>query len=107
MVTLHEAIEHAREVSRRGCTKCHKEHGQLADWLEELEWRREEETQARIRYRARWRLVTTISGSSFLECPWCGYKEHDHVKYTRFNFCPSCGAQLGREEEPSDGNAEL
>lgn len=36
-VTLHEAIEHAREVSLRGCTECHKEHGQLADWLEELE----------------------------------------------------------------------
>ncbi|MDY5007610.1 hypothetical protein [Candidatus Allofournierella merdipullorum] len=35
-MTLHEAIEHAREVSRRGCTECHKEHGQLADWLEEL-----------------------------------------------------------------------
>lgn len=36
-VTLHEAIEHAREVSLKGCTECHKEHGQLADWLEELE----------------------------------------------------------------------
>lgn len=34
---LHEAIEHAREVSLKGCTECHKEHGQLADWLEELE----------------------------------------------------------------------
>ena len=34
---LHEAIEHAREVSLRGCTECHKEHGQLADWPEELE----------------------------------------------------------------------
>lgn len=34
---LHEEIEHAREVSLKGCTECHKEHGQLADWLEELE----------------------------------------------------------------------
>ena len=34
---LHEAIKHAREVSLKGCTECHKEHGQLADWLEELE----------------------------------------------------------------------
>lgn len=42
MVTLHEAIELAREVSRCGCTECHKEHRQLADWLEELERSRAE-----------------------------------------------------------------
>lgn len=34
---LREAIDHAREVSLRGCSECNKEHGQLADWLEELE----------------------------------------------------------------------
>lgn len=39
--TLHEAIEHAREVNMHGCTKWHKEHGQFADWLEELEKLRE------------------------------------------------------------------
>lgn len=38
---LREAIDHAREVSLRGCSECNKEHGQLADWLEELEKLRE------------------------------------------------------------------
>ena len=35
MMTLQEAIDHAREVAS-GCNECAKEHGQLADWLEEL-----------------------------------------------------------------------
>lgn len=34
---LREAINHAREISLKGCTECNKDHGQLADWLEELE----------------------------------------------------------------------
>ena len=40
---LQEAIEHAREVTTREnvCESCREEHGQLADWLEELKSIRE------------------------------------------------------------------
>lgn len=42
-VELQEAIEHAREVTTREnvCASCREEHGQLADWLEELKSIRE------------------------------------------------------------------
>lgn len=43
---------------------------------------------------AHWKPVVTVGGAGFLECSQCGYKEHDHVKYTRFNFCPNCGARM-------------
>lgn len=37
MMTLDEAIEHAREVAHyAGCKECEEEHEQLAKWLEEL-----------------------------------------------------------------------
>lgn len=35
-LTIDEAIEHAREVSQRDSSACSKQHGQLADWLEQL-----------------------------------------------------------------------
>lgn len=40
---LQEAIDHAREVTTREnvCESCREEHGQLADWLEELKSIRE------------------------------------------------------------------
>ena len=40
---LQEAIDHAREVTTREnvCASCREEHGQLADWLEELKSIRE------------------------------------------------------------------
>lgn len=34
-MTLDEAIQHAEEVAMSGCTECHKEHGQLAEWLKD------------------------------------------------------------------------
>ena len=43
MVTLEEAIAHAKETSENQyiCEECQKEHRQLADWLEELKSLRE------------------------------------------------------------------
>ena len=40
MMTLDEAIEHARQRAE-DCTECGKEHKQLAEWLEELKHNRE------------------------------------------------------------------
>jgi hypothetical protein len=42
MMTLEEAIQHAKEVAERlgGCSECAKEHLQLVAWLEELRDRR-------------------------------------------------------------------
>lgn len=54
-MTLQEAIDHAREVENGlhpnidGCSECAKQHGQLADWLEELqEFRRVGATPADV-----------------------------------------------------------
>lgn len=43
MMTLEEAIAHAKEMSENQyiCEECQKEHRQLADWLEELKSLRE------------------------------------------------------------------
>lgn len=43
MMTLEEAIAHAKEISENQyiCEECQKEHRQLADWLEELKALRE------------------------------------------------------------------
>lgn len=46
-----------------------------------------------------WMQVKTIGGSEFVRCDKCGYKEYDHVKYTRFNFCPNCGARMAGGDE--------
>ena len=55
-MTLQEAIDHAREVANGlhpnidGCSECAKQHGQLADWLEELqEFKRVGATPADVR----------------------------------------------------------
>lgn len=47
MMTLDEAIQHAKEVSAQ-CTnqECSLEHMQLAKWLEELKQRRLKDEQA-------------------------------------------------------------
>jgi len=42
-MTLDEAIKHAREIAdNKKCTECGENHRQLADWLEELKYYREE-----------------------------------------------------------------
>lgn len=55
-MTLQEAIDHAREVANGlhpnidGCSECAKQHGQLADWLEELQEFRRISTIDRIEF---------------------------------------------------------
>lgn len=39
-MTLDEAISHAKEIATTNCNNCGKEHKQLAEWLEELKYRR-------------------------------------------------------------------
>ena len=41
-MTLQEAIEHCEEKAK-GDSECAKDHAQLAEWLKELETRRQEE----------------------------------------------------------------
>lgn len=41
VMTLDEAIDHAKEVAKSKCDKCGEEHKQLAEWLEELKRYRE------------------------------------------------------------------
>lgn len=46
MMTLAEAIEHAREQAQKACCpSCRDEHRQLAEWLEELMERRKGDSQ--------------------------------------------------------------
>ena len=40
-MTLDEAIQHAEEVAKYSCNGCGLEHKQLAEWLKELKFRRE------------------------------------------------------------------
>lgn len=42
----------------------------------------------------KWKQVNALAGYSYLVCDNCGYKEYNHVKYTRFSFCPNCGADM-------------
>ena len=54
MLSIDEAITHAREVASRKfddrvhCISCAKEHEQLAEWLEELKALREEKSDFQI-----------------------------------------------------------
>lgn len=41
MMTLDEAINHAKEVAANKCDECGKEHAQLAEWLQELKTQRD------------------------------------------------------------------
>lgn len=47
-----------------------------------------------LRPVARWANVKTMGGADCVQCSGCGYREYDHVKYTRFDYCPGCGARM-------------
>lgn len=47
-----------------------------------------------LRPVARWVNVKTMGGADCVQCSGCGYREYDHVKYTRFDYCPGCGARM-------------
>lgn len=62
-----------------------------------------------------WVPFRTIGGANGVMCGQCKYREYEHVKYTRFNFCPACGCPMTdkavdilwkRLEEMQDGNGE-
>lgn len=53
-----------------------------------------------LRPVARWVDVKTMGGADCVQCSGCGYREYDHVKYTRFDYCPGCGARM---EGKNDG----
>lgn len=42
----------------------------------------------------KWIKERTMNGLHYVKCDKCGYKEYDHIKYTKFNFCPECGADM-------------
>ena len=41
---------------------------------------------------------TTIHSIKNNRCSLCGYSEYDPVKYTRFKYCPHCGAKIDLED---------
>lgn len=93
-MTIDEAISHAREVASRmfddrvHCIKCAEEHGQLAEWLEELQQYRqigtvEECREAVEKHTAISREI--IEGKYF--CPKC----HNLMPYP--GYC-GCGQKL-------------
>lgn len=96
-MTLDEAIQHAEEVAMSGCTECHKEHGQLAEWLKDY---REMKVHG----------TTNISDVAYCDkfvCEKCGIVLEDWVKSVydedaedtthceyEFKFCPNCGRKI-------------
>lgn len=118
-MTLQEAIDHAREVANGlhpnidGCSECAKQHGQLADWLEELqEFRRVGATPADVRpvVHGRWVKVGgffTPGGDPVWRCSECGKGRHvfgiEHGTYGadvsdgQWLACPNCMAIMEGE----------
>lgn len=47
--------------------------------------------------QSRWIPFATIGGNTGVICEKCGYREYDHVKYTRFQFCPECGRPMNND----------
>lgn len=100
-MTLQEAIDHAREVANGlrpnidGCSECAKQHGQLADWLEELQKFKSigttpDDVQPLV--HGRWERLNW--GFDYDRCSVCGY---EHRWPGPFYYCPKCGAYM-REE---------
>ena len=100
-MTLQEAIDHAREVANGlhpnidGCSECAKQHGQLADWLEELqEFKRVGATPADVRpvIRGRWINEERVGfGSVEAECSNCGRRM---IYNPAWRCCPWCMADM-------------
>lgn len=61
MMTLEEAIAHAKEISENQyiCEECQKEHRQLADWLEELK---------SLREKSKWIPVSERLPDKYMKC---------------------------------------
>lgn len=97
-MTLQEAIDHAREVANGlhpnidGCSECAKQHGQLADWLEELlAFKHVAETPADVRPVVRGRWLDYDDDYGAYSCSVC---EQDAPDDTKWPYCPHCGADM-------------
>lgn len=89
-MTIDEAISHAREVASRmfddrvHCIKCAEEHGQLAEWLEELQQYRQIGTVEECREAVEKQTAISrelIEGKYF--CPKC----HNLMPYPGYCGC--------------------
>ena len=121
MMTLDEAIAHAREVASRerdlyklcpedcdglsdcrelkngkdkGCNKCAEEHEQLADWLEELKALRIANPKGEWIYPyADIKIGGRRVGKRDKECSVCHRQFSNNLPWDA-NFCPYCGADM-------------
>jgi len=103
-MTLDEAIKHCEEKAKEQkekataiarakepfykyaeCAECAKEHEQLAEWLKELKAYKE-------RPQGEWIYMATPNGL-ILQCNKC---KHFIKNGTDKNFCPNCGAKMGK-----------
>lgn len=101
-MTLQEAIDHAREVANGlhpnidGCSECAKQHGQLADWLEELQaFKRVGTTPVDVRPAAE--ILNAVDEAIIFlnnasnQMPYHVYSELYDLIY---EICPNCGADM-------------
>ena len=114
MLTLDEAITHAKEVAKanrdkaegysRGeeyeqikaneCVACAEEHEQLASWLEELETLRVARPKGKWLYPyADIKINGRRVGKSDKECSVCHVGFSNNLPWNA-NFCPYCGADM-------------
>lgn len=103
-MTLQEAIDHAREVANGlhpnidGCSACAKQHGQLADWLEELRvFKRVGATPADVRpvVRGGWEWNYKRGLYYCSECGEVAPRENQDGEYCDCpNYCPNCGYDM-------------
>lgn len=111
MMTLDEAIKHAEEVAEEKesevqdleyskldwryeanqCSKCVKEHRQLAEWLKD--YKRLLEQEPKIGY---WK---TVPYEDTLFCSHCNLRLDDEQTYIPLHFCPNCGYKMESEKE--------
>ncbi len=104
MITLDEAIKHAEEVAEEkenegkllcqsegasiGCLTCAEEHRQLAEWLKELKYYKENQRQKIGKWLNIELIPNDITGHAHGECSLCG-----KVRIVD-NYCPNCRAQM-------------
>lgn len=84
MMTLEEAINHAREVSESqyACEECQQEHKQLAEWLEELKQLREKDRWIPVSERLPEHGKYALISCEGFDAPSVGKYEEDDIGET-------------------------